>query len=567
MVKNRIRAWLRPFSRFAKKRRTVTRRATPLQLEWLEDRYVPSVSANDAYVASLYQGLLGRNADPGGLANWSGWLNAGANRAQVALGIEQTDEFAGRAVQIFYDGFLGRPAGLADVNFWVQAVRQGATLTQVKAGILGSDEFFFKSGNTMAAYLNAVYEHELGRGLDQAGAAYWSMATPNNPTGRSDSALAIMRSLEGREVELSSIYEDVLGRWPDAAGASYWLGLFQKGEDDTKIIARIVGTDEYFAPVQAFAGLASDPNEAAHEFIVNMHRFDATLPGAEQLNGTIPTNPALVLPPPVPPPFFPITALETTGPFFTTGPFLTPGFGPTFGPTGGFTGGCCSSGGFSGGGFSGGGFSGGSSGGGSGSLRAAIPQEGAGNGGMQGVGGSGQGGGLYLGGGLLTLPNATPSTGTGQLTNPQLQAAVAAALVRLEQAGVSPALLARIESFTFEVGPLPASLLGYTFGRFHTVVINENAAGSSWFVDPTPLSNEEFAQLGNGALVATPGGPADGRMDLETAVLHEMGHVAGYPDVSNQAQPNALMALSLPAGQRRVDAIDAIFSGALARGP
>jgi hypothetical protein len=157
--------------------------------------------------------------------------------------------------------------------------------------------------------------------------------------------------------------------------------------------------------------------------------------------------------------------------------------------------------------------------------------------------------------------SATPDT--GQLTNDQLQATVAAALARLEAAGIGPALLARLESATYEVGQLSGPTLGYTYARLHTVVIDANAAGYGWFVDPTPLSDEEFARNGTGALAATPGGPAAGRMDLLTVMLHEMGHLAGRRDLSTAGHANSLMDDALAPGLRRTDALDAVFAGGL----
>jgi hypothetical protein len=283
-----------------------------------------------------------------------------------------------------------------------------------------------------------------------------------------------------------------------------------------------------------------------------------------------------------------IPGLGSTGPFFTTGPFFSAGFstGPTGPATGGFTGGGFTGGGggFSGGGFSGGGFSGGGSGGsggGSGSLRAAVPQD---RGGLNDVGGRAQGSGLYVGRGLLTLAAGTPSSSNApvaaipvagvppaidsnsdnglvpQLTNQQLQATVSAALTRLQEAGIGPTLLARLAATTFEVGNLPGSLLGYTFARDHTVIIDATADGYGWFVDPTPLSDSAFVRDAAGALAATPGGPAAGHMDLLTAVLHEMGHVNSLGDINTLAHPNNLMDATLAAGLRRTDALDAIFA-------
>jgi len=186
-------------------RRPTSGRAAPLAVERLESRDVPSVSANEVFVSSLYQGLLGRLPDRGGLSDWVSQLRAGESRAQVTLGIERSDEFIGRAVQIYYQDFLGRTADIPGLNYWVETVRCGGTLEEVKANILGSDEFFADNGGTMSDFLNAVYKAELGRSVDPTGLAYWSSITPNDPAGRAVTASMIIRSVEGEEVEIGSI--------------------------------------------------------------------------------------------------------------------------------------------------------------------------------------------------------------------------------------------------------------------------------------------------------------------------------------------------------------------------
>jgi hypothetical protein len=58
--------------------------------------------------------------------------------------------------------------------------------------------------------------------------------------------------------------------------------------------------------------------------------------------------------------------------------------------------------------------------------------------------------------------------------------------------------------------------------------------------------------------VAPVGSPAAGHEDLLTVVLHEMGHLAGWPDASGSA--GGLMNGTLGVGMRRTDALDAIFA-------
>jgi hypothetical protein len=162
---------------------------------------------------------------------------------------------------------------------------------------------------------------------------------------------------------------------------------------------------------------------------------------------------------------------------------------------------------------------------------------------------------------LLAAPGAAPAADGPPLTQAELQFTVAAALARLSGAGADPGLVRRLAAADFEVGTLPAGVLGATYPGAGRVLLSADASGNGWFVDPTPLQDEEFAVgAPGGPLVALPGTAAAGREDLLTAVLHEMGHLAGRPD---QADETNLMGEDLPAGVRRVEALDRIFSASM----
>jgi hypothetical protein len=146
--------------------------------------------------------------------------------------------------------------------------------------------------------------------------------------------------------------------------------------------------------------------------------------------------------------------------------------------------------------------------------------------------------------------------GGDRLSADQLQSAVAGALARLGAAGVDPSLIQSLGSASFAVGDLPAGVLGETDVASRRVTISADAAGHGWFVDATPLADEEFAP--GSPLVALPGSPAAGKEDLLTAVLHEMGHLAGSPDGDS-----GLMAGALGLGTRNLGALDLAFAAAV----
>jgi hypothetical protein len=143
--------------------------------------------------------------------------------------------------------------------------------------------------------------------------------------------------------------------------------------------------------------------------------------------------------------------------------------------------------------------------------------------------------------------------GADALTGDQLRAAIAGALARLSAAGVDPGLLGSLASAGFAVGDLPPGVLGQADVAAGRAVLSADGAGRGWFLDSTPLQDEEFAP--GAPLRARPGSAAAGKEDLLTAVLHEMGHLAGRPDADT-----GLMAGALAAGTRDLAGLDLVFA-------
>jgi hypothetical protein len=152
---------------------------------------------------------------------------------------------------------------------------------------------------------------------------------------------------------------------------------------------------------------------------------------------------------------------------------------------------------------------------------------------------------------------AAAGVGAAALDDGTLQSVVQAALARLTAAGIDSDVVRQLASAHFFVAnSLLPGALGETFTATNTVLISADAAGNGWFVDPTPLEDEEFAADGT----ALPGSAAAGHADLLTTMLHEMGHLVGRPDVSAAQQPSDLMADTLPLGVRHTTALDEVFS-------
>src|SRR5262249_45079459 len=96
-----------------------------------------------SFVNALYEALLGRDADPAGLASWLGQLDSRAGtRAQVALGIINSAESLQGVVNAYFGVFLGRGPGAEEGAGWLGTLlRNQASLEAVAVGFLASGEF------------------------------------------------------------------------------------------------------------------------------------------------------------------------------------------------------------------------------------------------------------------------------------------------------------------------------------------------------------------------------------------------------------------------------------------
>jgi len=97
---------------------------------------------NSAYIAALYEDVLGRAADQPGLTYWSKQLQSGARRGTIAAAFVRSGEGLNRQVVDAYHVILGREPDTGGLNYWASALKAGRSLEQLKVGLASSVEYF-----------------------------------------------------------------------------------------------------------------------------------------------------------------------------------------------------------------------------------------------------------------------------------------------------------------------------------------------------------------------------------------------------------------------------------------
>lgn len=101
------------------------------------DALIFADNADQAVVAHIYQALLSRTADAGGLDYWFDRVDAGATLDNIASGFLDAAEYTGdtqtnaQFVDALYDGLLDRDGDAAGSAFWIAQLAAGMSRAEV----------------------------------------------------------------------------------------------------------------------------------------------------------------------------------------------------------------------------------------------------------------------------------------------------------------------------------------------------------------------------------------------------------------------------------------------------
>lgn len=221
----------------------------------------------DDQITRLYQAVFGRSADAEGFEFWTDQYREGGSLTDIAAQFAGGQEFANRygsnptnaaLVDAMYENVLGRDGDAGGVRFWLDQLDTGA-ITQV--GLLvafaDSDENIDRTNTSQPlqareAQLLRLYRSAFGRFPDADGFAFW-MGEYTEPTPLREIALRMSQSPEFTDIYGTSprpselvdrLYQNVLGRSGDAGGVTFWEAQYVDGRSIPEMVAAFADSEE-----------------------------------------------------------------------------------------------------------------------------------------------------------------------------------------------------------------------------------------------------------------------------------------------------------------------------------
>ena len=202
-------------------------------------------------VTKLYNQVLGRSPDTGGLEFWVNQIQQGQPYGAVAQGIFDSHERLDPIIQGYYQQFLGRPADADGLSYWYGVWVANGGPEPVVAGMIGSPEFFAMSGQANptlspnAAWVTALYERLLDRSPDPKGLTNWTNLLDTNALSPDQVVAGFNSSPEYYQKLTNQFFQQYLGRNPSTSELASYVAMFETGATQSDIQIQIVDSPAY----------------------------------------------------------------------------------------------------------------------------------------------------------------------------------------------------------------------------------------------------------------------------------------------------------------------------------
>src|SRR5262249_9060272 len=142
---------------------------------------------------------------------WANGLTHGLTGSQVAQAFIHSPEYQINFLENDYQTILGRSAEPTGLAGWLSLMQQGMTEQQVLANFLMSPEFLRHQGSTNAGWISGLYHNLLGRGPDLPSLDTWLQYLQNGMTAGAIE-WSIENSPEAYTLDVTNAYHNILGR-------------------------------------------------------------------------------------------------------------------------------------------------------------------------------------------------------------------------------------------------------------------------------------------------------------------------------------------------------------------
>ncbi len=222
-----------------------------------------------AFIERLYQNIMGRAADQGGLDTWKNKLkNEGWTATQVAKFFYDSDEFKNLNVsdeeflRKTYKTFFDREPDQGGFNYWLDQMKNsGKKRESIFYGFALSDEFKkvcekygvtpYNQEDGIKAFTVRFYNIILNRESDPGGLKFWVDQIKSGKAKGVDIVKFFFNSQEylsqnhSNEEFIIAVYKTMFDREPDQGGLAYWKGLLDKGVSRNEIIEKMAAMPEF----------------------------------------------------------------------------------------------------------------------------------------------------------------------------------------------------------------------------------------------------------------------------------------------------------------------------------
>jgi hypothetical protein len=234
-------------------------------LHFLDGDVSNDATSSGGKVYALYQGLLGRAPDSGGLSYWADQFDHGASPASLTAGFLASAEGQARLgsadntgfVEQLYQNTLGRAADAGGLQYWTDQLAHGASRVDVADGFVFSAEHTSNLQPALSAGIlvpdqnatevSRIYYTMLGRAPDADGLGYWTDQIEHGGGSASSVAQAFLGTPENQAKYgslsnsdyVDALYVNALGRHADSGGQAYWTNQLDHGESRADLAVQL----------------------------------------------------------------------------------------------------------------------------------------------------------------------------------------------------------------------------------------------------------------------------------------------------------------------------------------